>query len=133
MYDTLVNNKDVTDYINQKEALQNEIEHIINITFDVNQKQMYNDALLLLQEYNLSKVKSKTLKEKYKKIVYYFSKLFNETHIHIHEYISLKFDTQIVINYLDGTINIYNDYLTKLSSKLSDKPFSGIFINGHNP
>jgi hypothetical protein len=121
MYDTLVNNKDVTDYINQKEALQNEIEHIINITFDVNQKQMYNDALLLLQEYNLSKVKSKTLKEKYKKIVYYFSKLFNETHIHIHEYISLKFDTQIVINYLDGTINIYNDYLTKNFKEYLDK------------
>jgi hypothetical protein len=121
MYDILINNKEVTNYINQKEALQKEIENIINITFDVNQKQMYNDALLLLQEYNLSKVKSKTLKEKYKKIVYYFSKLFNETHIHIHEYISLKFDTHIIINYLDGTINIYNDYLTKNFKEYLDK------------
>lgn len=120
MYDMLINNKEVKHYTNEKESLQKEIENIINITLNINQKQIYNDALLLLQEYKSSKIKSKTLKEKYKKIVYYFSKLFNETHIHIHEYTSSKYDTQIIINYLDGANN-YNDYLTKNFKEYLDK------------
>lgn len=122
MYDILINTKEYQHCLQQKEDLENEIENIINITLNNNQKNMYNDALLILKEYNSSKLKSKTLKEKYKKIIYYFSKLFNETHIHIHDYISLKFDTQIIINYSDDNLNgNLNGYLTNNFKEYLDK------------
>lgn len=113
LYDILINEKDITHYTNQKNSLENEIENIINITLNTNQKQLYNDALILLYEYNTSKLKSKKIKDKYKHIIFLFSKLFNETHIHLHEYISQKFDTQILINYNENHSTIYNDFLTK--------------------
>lgn len=121
LYDILINEKDVKTYTHQKNNLETEIENIINITLNTHQKQLYNDALTLLFEYNASKLKSKQIKEKYKHIIFLFSKLFNETQIHLHEYISQKFDTHILINYNENHNTIYNDFLTKNFKEYIDK------------
>ena len=121
LYDILINEKDIKNYTDQKNDLETEIENIINITLNTHQKHLYNDGLTLLYEYNASKLKSKKIKEKYKHIIFLFSKLFNETHIHLHEYISQKFDTQILINYNENHNTIYNDFLTKNFKEYIDK------------
>lgn len=128
LYNILINKSDIKSYTLQKECTENDIENIINVTLNTVQKQVYNDALILLYEYNASKLKSKKIKEKYKEIIYLFSKLYNDTHIHIHEYVSHKLDTQIIINYSENgngsvnkTISIYNDLLTKNFKEYLDK------------
>jgi len=121
LYDILINERDIKNYVDQKNNLEIEIENIINITLNTHQKQMYNDALILLYEYNASKLKSKKIKEKYKNIIFLFSRLFNETHIHLHEYISQKFDTHILINYNENYTTNYNDFLTKNFKEYIDK------------
>ena len=127
LYNTLINQSDIKSYTLQKESTENDIDNIINVTLNTVQKQVYNDALILLYEYNASKLKSKKIKEKYKEIIYLFSKLYNDTHIHIHEYVSHKLDTQIIINYNDNsgsvnkTLSIYNDLLTKNFKEYLDK------------
>ena len=129
LYNKIINESEYNDLIKKKEEVEEDIEKIINIVLTLQQKNIYNDALTLIYEYNSYKIKTHKVKEKYKKILYIFSELYNESHINIHDYISKKFNISIVINYsqkdlmkqntkINENFNIYLDKYVEILSKL---------------
>jgi hypothetical protein len=98
LYDKIINEKDIKYLSKRKNLLEEEIQTIINSILDVKHKELYNNALVLLEEYISSKLKTKKIKEKYKNIVFIFSEIFENCHIGIHEYVSEMMDVNIIIN-----------------------------------
>jgi len=99
LHDKIINEKEIKQLSKKKSLLEDEIQVIINTILDAEHKNLYNDALFLLDEYTSSKLKTKKMKEKYKNIIYLFSEIYNNCHIAIHEYISEKLKLDIPINY----------------------------------
>lgn len=98
LYDKIMNEREIKAFSKRKILLEEEIQTIINSILDVKHKELYNNALILLEEYISSKLKTKKIKEKYKNIVFIFSEIFNNCHIGIHEYVSEMMDVNIIIN-----------------------------------
>ena len=73
-------------------------DNFITKTLVDSQKEIYNDSILFFKEYVGCSIKSKRIKERYKGFVNNMSILFSETSLSIHEYLSIKYNIQIVIN-----------------------------------
>ena len=119
LYDKIINEKDIKISMKKKSNLEDEIHVIINSILDVKHKEMYNDALLMLDEYASARLKTKKIKEKYKKIVYIFSEIYKECHIGIHEYVSEKAHVDILIN-TDDSFNDENEQIRFLKEHFKD-------------
>jgi len=116
LYEKIINNQELNKYMNEKLDIEKEIEHIINIHISDEQNQLLNEAMSLIYEYKQSKLKTKKIKEKFNKVIFLFSKLYDLTRIDIHEYINKKSNVNIIINYPNNDIKIVKK-ISKISFK----------------
>lgn len=84
-------------YQEKKENIEKNIEQIINVTLNDSQKQMFVTMMELIYEYKKSKLKTKKIKEKYNKIIFYCNKLYDETCLNIHDYLNKKTKINVII------------------------------------
>lgn len=110
LYNLLIKQEDLK---NLKELLSKQDEDInlfITKLLNDEQSKLYTESKSFVQEYVNCLIKSKKIKEKYKMIIYNLSILVEETNINIHEYISLKYGDNILVNDLNRKkeINYFN-------------------------
>ena len=97
LYNKIIKEDELNNLLKEKETIENEIENMINITLSDLQKNTYNEILELTFDYTSAKVKTKKVKEKYNKIIFLCTKLYNETNLNIHEYLNKKVKLNIYI------------------------------------
>lgn len=118
LYDKIINEKEIKQLNKKKKLLEDEIQVIINTILDSEHKDIYNNALILLDEYMASKLKTKKVKEKFKNIVFLFSEIYDKCHVGIHEYLSEKLHIDIPINYSNSFDN--NEQIKMLREHFKD-------------
>jgi hypothetical protein len=84
-----------------EEKIQKFIENLLSDS----QKQIFDDTITILEEYSSCNIKTKRVKERYKVLIHNLSILYAETEISIHDYLSSKYGTNIVINTYEGVDN----------------------------
>jgi len=98
LYKDLYEYKSINLLKDEKQKLEDQIDNFITSTLVDSQKEIYNDSIAFFKEYVECSIKSKRIKERYKGFVNNMSILFSETSLPIHEYLSIKYNIQIVIN-----------------------------------
>lgn len=97
LYDKIIKKSQLHIYQNEKENIEKIIEQVINVTLNDSQKQIFITLMELIYEYKNSKLKTKKIKEKYKKIIFYCNKLNDETSLNIHDYLNKKTKINVII------------------------------------
>lgn len=118
IYDKLYNRKDLTEHYNNYNSLEKKIEEFILLTMSHDQKLMYDSCIDIIIEYLSQSPKNKTLKDKYKSVINNLSILVSQLGFDIHLFLSIKFNTTIVINILPAQNVNYNKFLIDEFDKL---------------
>jgi hypothetical protein len=101
MYNMLIKQEDLKILTESLCKQDDEIDLFITKLLNDDQYKLYIESKSFIQEYVNCLIKSKKIKEKYKMLIYNLSILLEETNINIHEYISLKYNHNIVVNDLN--------------------------------
>jgi hypothetical protein len=118
LYKDLYEHKSINILKDEKQKLEDQIDNYIKKTLLDSQTEIYNDSIEFFKEYIGCSIKSKRIKERYKGFINNMSILFSETSLSIHKYLSIKYNTQIVIN----------DTNSKNELNKTDKMFKVLYI-----
>lgn len=111
LYDKIFNKKELFNYYKQHEFLQKQLEQFVHNSMTENQLKIYDSCIEIIKEYTSSQQKNKMLREKYKSVTNNLSILVSELGYDLHYFLSTKFNTNIVVNYLKDSIKNDNKIL----------------------
>lgn len=117
LYEKIINKNELKQLEIEKVEIENEIDNLILNNLNDTQKNIYQDAISFIKEYNSFAIKTKRLKEKYKVFTNNLSIIQNECGLSINEYFTLKFNSDIYVNEFiekqntKNAMKMYNDTL----------------------
>lgn len=138
LYESLVNKAKLNQELNNKKDIESFFIKIHD-SFNNEHKDLLNSTVKYIQEYNLSKIKTKKLKQYFNFIINNCSILVNLTNYKIHEFLSLHYNIHIPINQITKNKNyinvnimntkLYDDYLIKYKQIIDDIENTHKYIN----
>lgn len=106
LYENIFQEREITELTNNLHNLEDRIKLTISELLSESQYNIYNDCLLMIDEYNNCTIKTKKIKEKYKLIIHSLSILYSETNLSINKYLEIKYSLNLPINFIEAKSNI---------------------------
>lgn len=100
VYNQIVNKEDIMECTEVYNRCETEINNFIQRNLTDKQIEMWKECRETASEYVGCAIKTKRIKEKFKMVVHTLSLLFAETDFSLHEYLTLKYTFNFVINEL---------------------------------
>ena len=121
LYDIVINEREYNNKKVEEEALDAYFEGVHDIVLSDEQKEVLSCTIVYLEDYLVCSVKTKKMKEKFKLIINNISLLVTQTGFPLNDYISLKYNTLIPVNYVDSkpvheTMFVIKEYTENLKS-----------------
>jgi hypothetical protein len=135
LYNNLINKKDLNLLQNESQKLETDIYEFTKDILSSSQMELYDNSVNFIKEYTNCHIKTKRIKEKYKLFINNLSILYSETNIEFHTYLSLLFNTVIVVNIINSQSDTNNqnkldkimkserfyEYITEYKSVIENK------------
>lgn len=102
LYENIYQKKEMTKLIENLKNLEDRMERTIKDFLSNSQYDIYNECVIMIDEYNNCTIKTKKIKEKYKLIIHNLSILYSETGLYINKYLEIKHSLNLPINSIDG-------------------------------
>lgn len=114
----LIDNVILNDYIKELQSIEEQLEnHIYNSLSDVDYT-LYKSCVSNLYNWKNNKVKSKRLKENFKKTLEMLYIIESQNSIHVHKYLEYKYSTSLIIQTNNLNTNVLFDDLLSQYNKL---------------
>lgn len=97
--DNIVYKHDYNNELSLQNTSEYNLKNYINLVFTDSQKNLLKDSISFIEnEYTTCLVKSKKIKERFKILIKALTFLFTETKLCIHEYLTIKYNTEFFVN-----------------------------------
>lgn len=101
LFDNLINKKELDTLIKERDESEEKLKSSILENMSDSQLELYEKSIVYIDEYIGNVIKTKKLKEKMKMVINNMSILNAELKLPIHEFLTIKYNTQIVANDVD--------------------------------
>jgi len=104
---------------------QHQIEELITENMSETQTELFKNSKEFIEEYMITHIKTKRLKERYKNLIHNLSVLYSETGMAIHEYFGINHKTHLMINEIgkekdDSNSKILREIFANLVAELKE-------------
>lgn len=128
LVDNLINKKEIDILMKEKDCIEEKLKDSIFEVMSDSQLELYEKSIIYIDEYMDAVIKTKKLKEKMKMVINNVSILNAELKLPIHEFLTIKYNTQIVVNEVEITDKKEDNeskiiFMYRLESFLKDMGF----------
>jgi hypothetical protein len=111
LYTKVIEKVELNKLLEKRQKLEEEFMKKVQSILSESQVSLYQKSLEIITEYTECNIKTKILKERFKTLIHNLSILYHETGIPLHEFWTLKYKCNIVIN----NINSKEDPIQKIT------------------
>ncbi len=120
LYTNIIECVEVKELIARLDGVVSRIDSELQKALTPPQFDLYKGSYQFMEQYKSSHVKTKKIKETYAKTIHNLSIIFCETKIKVHEYLSCRFNEELVVNFLERPCD-------KLMSLVNAEKFDALF------